>query len=249
MKNTISLLALACATLLHAQPLERDAAVYATPDPAAPVLGSLAKGTSPELAAADAPDGWMAVLAPGPHEVYVRNSDVGKNLDIRPGSSLYVAPDTSAPVIGTMEKGDRAELKGLRGDWTLYSYEDALTGFIKLATPVALATVPPAGETGSGAITGVRTPTSDVTPSGLPRFIEGRFAPTRGFIGFRHPYNFQLVDRKGSRIAYLDISRLLLTDKIENFENRIVIVYGTARKLEDHRRKGVVIDVESLHLK
>jgi len=130
MKQITLFLALASATILSAQPLERDATVYAAADPSAPVVGSLAKGTTPELAAADAPDGWLAVLVPGPHDIYVRNGDVGKNLDIKPGASLYEAPDTSSPVLGKMEAGDRAELKGLRGDWTLYSYEDPLVVFI-----------------------------------------------------------------------------------------------------------------------
>ena len=248
MKHTTLFLAFA-ATILSADPLERDATVYATADPSAPVIGSLPKGTSPELAAADAPDGWLAVLVPGPQDVFVRNGDVGKNLDIKPGSSLYVAPDTSAPVVGHMEAGDKAELKGLRGDWTLYSYEDPLTGFIKLAEPVAPnpATAQPAPIT--GATVAPRAADSDISATGVPRFIEGRFTATRGFLGFRHPYNFQLVDRNGTRIAYLDISRLLLTDQIQNFEDRLVIIYGTARRLEDKRRKGVVIEVESLHLK
>ncbi|HEY5552617.1 MAG TPA: hypothetical protein VIK52_12060, partial [Opitutaceae bacterium] len=188
-------------------------------------------------------------LVPGPHEVFVRNGDIGKNLDIKPGSSLYVAPDTSAPVVGRMEAGDRAELKGLRGDWTLYSYEDPLTGFIKLATPIALTPVATGPSIVTGATVVPRPAGSDITPAGVPRFIEGRFTATRGFIGFRHPYNFQLMDKRGNRIAYLDISRLLLTDQIQNFEGRLVVIYGTASRLEDSRRKGMVIEVEGLHLK
>jgi hypothetical protein len=249
MKQITLFLALAAATVLPADPLERDATVYATPDPAALVIGSLPKGTSPELAAADAPDGWLAVLVPGPQDVYVRNSDVGKNLDIKPGSSLYVAPDTSAPAVGRMEAGDKAELKGLRGDWTLYSYEDPLTGFIKLSTPVSMASEPTAPSPITGASVVPRADASNISATGVPRFVEGRFTATRGFIGFRHPYNFQLVDTRGVRIAYLDISRLLLTENVQNFEDRIVIIYGTASRLEDKRRKGIVIEVESLHLK
>jgi hypothetical protein len=249
MKQITLFLALASATILSAQPLERDATVYAGPDPTAPVVGSLRRGTAPELAAADAPDGWLAVLVPGPHDVFVRNGDVGKNLDIKPGSSLYAAPNTSAPVVGRMETGDRAELKGLRGDWTLYSYDDPLVGFIKLAVPSALAPVQGAPAPITGVQIAPRTDSSDVTPSGLPRFVEGRFTSTRGILGFRHPYNFQLVDKRGNRIGYLDISRLLLTENVQNFEDRIVIIYGTARRLQDARRKGVVIEVESLHLK
>ena len=249
MKRITLLLALVTTLAAYADPLGRDATVYAQADPASTVLGTLTKGTSPELASADAPEGWLAVLVPGPHDVYVRNGDVAKSLDIKVGSSLYIAPDTSAPVVGTMEAGDHAEVKGLRGDWTLYTYDDPLVGFIKLATPV---TVAPVTDAPSGPTTGVEVPRpigGDVTPSGIPRFIEGRFKPTRSFLGFHHPYNFQLVDKHGDRIAYLDISRLLLTDKVENFEDRLVIVYGTVHKLVDARRKGIVIDVESLHLK
>lgn len=248
MKHILILLALALATFLNAAPLERNATAYASPDESAQVLGSLAKGIWPELAAADAPKGWIAVLVPGPHEVYVRNSDVGKNLDIKPGASLYAAPDISAPVLGKMERGDHAELSGLRGDWTLYKFTDAVTGFIRLASPaLAAAAAAPA----PAAPASVQSASSGFDPgSGLiPRFFEGRFSPTRGFIGFRHPYNFQILDNRGSRFAYLDVSRLLLTDRIENYEDRIVIVYGTARRLVDSRRKGIVIEVESLHLK
>ncbi len=248
MKHTLILFALASATLLPAAPLDRDATVYASPDPSSPVVGSLAKDTWPELAAADAPTGWMAVLVPGPHEIYVRNSDIGKNLDIKPGSALYAAPDTSAPVLGRMERGDRAELKGLSGDWTLYKYEDPVTGFIKLSTPVASAQASPSPAPVPATVQ-TASPAFDPGSASIPRFFEGRFTSTRGFIGFRHPYNFQILDNRGSRFAYLDISRLFLTERIENFEDRIVIVYGTARRLEDSRRKGIVIEVESLHLK
>ena len=246
MKLPTLILALAAAAVLSADPLERDATVYAQPDPASSVLGTLPKGTSPELAASDAPDGWLAVLVPGPHEVYVRNGDLGKDLNIKTGSSLYIAPDTSAPVIGTMESGDRAELKGLRGDWTLFSFNDPVKGFIKLAAPIALTPAAPAQASGAQP---PRPAGSDITPSGMPRFLEGRFKPTRSFLGFHQPYNFQLVDKNGDRIAYLDISRLLQTDKIDNYDDRLVIVYGTAHKLEDAHRKGIVIEVESLHLK
>ena len=82
----------------------------------------------------------------------------------------------------------------------------------------------------------------------MPRFYEGRFAATHGFLGYHPPYNFQLLDSSGSHFAYLDVSRLLLTDKIDLFLDRIVIVYGTARAINPTATKRV-IEVESLHLK
>jgi hypothetical protein len=83
----------------------------------------------------------------------------------------------------------------------------------------------------------------------VPRLAEGRLAATRGVQGTRPPPPPQLADPNGVRTAYLDISRPVLTENVQNFEDRLVIVYGTASRLEDKRRKGVVMEVESLHLK
>jgi hypothetical protein len=62
----------------------------------------------------------------------------------------------------------------------------------------------------------------------------------------RRPYEFQLNDNGGERYAYLDTSKLLLTEQIDKYIDRTVVVYGTARPVPDS--KDIVIQVESLQL-
>lgn len=242
------LLATGCSALL-AEPLTRDASVYARPEPSATVLGVLATGTEPQPAlnpAEPAPFGWMAVEVAGTHELFVDNKDVGKNLDVKPGSFFYLRPDRRAPVVATMQAGDKAELANLHGNFTSYKLEKPITGYIKLSSN--LGPTGPAAPARTPVILAGPAATGEVGRASLPRFFEGRFAATQNFITYRHPYNFQLLDPTGNRFAYLDVSRLLLTDKIELYQDRIVIIYGTARTINEQGTKRV-IEVESLHLK
>ena len=93
---------------LLAEPLTRDASVYARPDPSATVLAVLPVGSEAQPATAPAeaaPYGWMAVEVAGTHELYVDNKDVAKNLDVKPGSFFYLRPDHRAPVVAAMLPG------------------------------------------------------------------------------------------------------------------------------------------------
>ncbi len=239
---------LVAVSTLCADPLARDATVYARPDPSATVLKILPAGTNPTPAAhptEPAPTGWLAVEIPGPHELYIENKDVAKNLDVKPGSFFYLRPERHAPVVATMQPSDRAELANLAGDYTSYIVDRPIVGFIKLGH--AVATVP-AAPTRPAVTVASPVATGEIGRAAMPRFFEGRLAATQNFIAYKHPYNFQLLDPAGNRFAYLDISHLLLTDKIELFLDRVVVVYGTVRTLNQEGSKRV-IEVESLHLK
>ena len=241
-------LVLVATASLGAQPLTRDATVYARPEPSATVIKVLPAGTTPAAAtspAEPAPVGWLAVEVAGPHELYVDNKDVGKNLDVKAGAFFYLRPDRRAPVVATMQSGDAAELANLVGDYTSFRVEKPIVGYIKLASSVASV---PAVPTRPAVIVSGPAATGDIGRAAMPRFYEGRFAATQNFITYKHPYNFQLIDSTGNRFAYLDISRLLLNDKVELFLDRVVVIYGTARTLNQEGTKRV-IEVESLHLK
>jgi hypothetical protein len=232
-----------CLGVLAAQPLGRDATVYAAPEPDAPTLGLLAAGTTPKVAAdVPAPTGWQPVLLAADYEVFVRNADVGKNLEIKPGAPLRLSPDLAAPVVGAMPRESKAELRGLRGDWTLFRLETELVGYVKL--PAGAPAVTPAFVTTPA----VAPVTGDAeAASGVSRTFEGRLAATRNFLNFRHPYAFQLLDANGNRFAYLDVGRLLLTEPIENYLDRTVMVRGLVRRLDN--RFGIVLEVESMQLR
>ena len=83
--------------------------------------------------------------------------------------------------------------------------------------------------------------------STLPRFFQGKFVSTRSAFKPRRPYNWALNDDAGVRYAYLDVSKLLLTEQIEKYIDHVVVVYGAGKSVPG--TKDIVIEVESLQLK
>ncbi|GAB1490156.1 hypothetical protein MASR2M8_26150 [Opitutaceae bacterium] len=115
--------------------------------------------------------------------------------------------------------------------------------------PVAAAPVPAAAR-GTHTNPGQAAPMvnlGDGGTSALPRGFQGRFVSTRNPLRPRRPYDYQLTDERGERYAYLDTSKLLLTEQIDNYLNRTVAVYGAAKPVPGTR--DIVIEVESLQLR
>lgn len=83
--------------------------------------------------------------------------------------------------------------------------------------------------------------------STLPRQFAGRLVSTRRAFAPRRPYDYALNDDAGKRYAYLDISKLLLTEQIEKFIDHSVVVFGAAKAVPGG--KDIVIQVETLQLK
>jgi hypothetical protein len=260
---------------LHAAPLAGSTAAHTRPDESAPVITVLAAGTDPvPSASATAPAGWTAVELSGPFEAFVQRKDLLKSLDVRPGASLYRAPDATSGAIAVAEKGDPVSIIGLHGKWTQVRLEKKLTGYIHAAgatalppvvTDVAPAPAPapahtdpapapfvpaPVGASARGvAAGGEGVPVVGLggTSASLPRYYQGKFVSTRSPFHPRRPFDWALVDNANKRIAYLDISRLLLTEQIESYADHAVVVYGETRPSPDG--KDFVIAVESLQLR
>ena len=245
-----------------AAPLASTTAVHARPDSASPAVTVLKAGTEPTIAA-DAPQGlppgWQAVELAGPHEVYLHGKDLTKNLEIKPGAEFRTQPKADAPVLATYSAGDTAEITGLSGRWTQFKLSKKITGYIQTgaagttaaaATP-APAYTPPANQPAVNDTAGVsgrpapRTALGDAGSAALPRLFKGQLVASRRLIG-RAPFEFQLNDDGGVRYAYLDTSKLLLTEQIDKYIDRTVVVYGTARPVPNS--KDIVIQVESLQL-
>lgn len=265
---------------VSAATLNAPAAVHTRPDDAAPVLSVLAAGTEPAPAPdalATTPAGWMAVELPGPFEAFVRRSDLMKSLDVKPGASLYRAPDTGSGILATSEKGDNITITGLHGKWTQVKLAKKLTGYIHVdasgpqAAPAPADTAaspepvsPPAAAPASATTPAPMAP-APIAPSArgaasanqpapvvntgtsLPRYYQGKFVSTRSAFRPRRPFDWALADDAGKRIAYLDTSHLLLTEQIESYANHDVLVYGATRPSPDG--KDFVIVLESLQLK
>jgi hypothetical protein len=252
MKHTFRLLCTAATGMIAlpaapAAPLPATTAIQTRPDAAAPVIGYLKAGSEP-TAVATAPDGWMAVSVAGPFNVYVLSADFTKSLDVKPGSPLYLAPKPDGGVLATAAKGDKIQITGVYGRWTRVQLDQPMVGYIHLG-PIAPAplTVTPVPETEPAPTNAPGHPANGSTP-GLAgsQFFEGRFASTHRLFLPHRPYEWQLSSPDGARIAYLDVSKLLQTEQMDQYVGRNVEVVGQAARVPG--TKDLVISVERLQL-
>jgi hypothetical protein len=266
-------LLLAFAGRALAAPLTETTAVHTKPDAQSPIVTYLKAGAEPATAAgtlASTPAGWMAIELPGPFEGYVENKDLTKSLDVKPGANIRQQPKVDAGVLAVAVKDDKTTITGLHGKWTQVSLEKKLVGYIRLggsagyvppiATAPATSTPPPSGGTFSPAPVspnayGVGGPgqaapmvnLGDGGASSLPRQFVGKFVSTRRPLAPRRPYDWALNDDAGKRYAYLDVSKLLLTEQIEKYIDHGIVVYGVMKTTNEG--KDLLIVVESLQLK
>jgi hypothetical protein len=248
----LSFAVLSLAIALSAAPLMETTAIHPQPDANTPAIGYLKAGTEPLAAAsATAPEGWIAVELPGPHEAYVSNNDFSKSLDVRPGAAIRQMPKADAAVITTMHDGDKVEITGLRTGWTQIKLSKNLVGYVRIGgaapAPVAVASAmtaappPPVPATAS-----LWTPISGSPPSALSRGYQGILVEAKRFllIGPRPDFDYQLNDSAGKRIAFLNVSKVLATRKLELYLDHLVNVTGVLKQTYDG--KNIVIEVESL---
>jgi len=261
----VALIALA---RVAAAPLAATTAVHTKPDATSPAISFLKAGAEPvpaPNAPSTLPAGWMAIELPGPFEAYVENKDLTKGLDVKPGVNIRVAPKSDAGVLAVAEKDDKVTITGLRGKWTQLSLEKKLLGYVNVGStapsPTAAApaaATPPAPMPPSPVAPGAHGSTTagqaapmvnlgDGGGSALPRQFAGRFVSTRRPLTPRRPYDYALNDEAGKRYAYLDISKLLLTEQIEKYIDHSVVVFGAAKNAPGG--KDIVIMVETLQLK
>jgi hypothetical protein len=265
---------LALGGVLAAAPLTETTAVHTKPDTASPAFTFLKAGTEPVAAAGmsePVPAGWMAIDVPGPFQAYVQVADLTKTLDPKPGVPIRVAPKPDGAVLATSEKDDKVTLTGTVGRWAQITLEKNIVGYIKIggtppnmtlpqvnppAAPSPTPDTPTANANANApAASTVTAPghpapavdNSDGGASALPRQFAGKFVSTRRPFTPRRPYDWALNDDAGKRFAYLDISKLLLTEQIEKYIDHPVVVFGTARPVPD--TKDIVIQVETLQLK
>ena len=273
MKTHLRLLSalLATAVAAAAAPLTATTAVHAKPDETSPAITYLKAGSEPTTvpaAVATTPAGWMAVELAGPFDGYVQNKDIMKNLDVRAGAPIYLSPKVEGGEFTTMDKVDKADITGLHGKWTQVRLQKKITGYIRVgglpgylppiatnpatsitnAPPLDAAPVTPVayGVTTAGRPAPMLN-LGDGGSSTLPRLFQGKFVSTRNPFRPRRPFDWALNDDAGERYAYLDVSKLLLTEQIDKYTDHVVVVYGAAKSVPG--RKDIVIEVESLQLK
>jgi len=247
--------ALVLGVTLGAAPLMETTAIHSQPDSAAPSIGYLKAGTEPTPAPnVTAPDGWMAVSLPGPFEAYVANRDLSKDLNVHPGAALRQRPEADAPVLATMQDGDPIEITGLRPGWTQVKLSRDIVGYIRIGGAPAMpapgasaALLPPPPAAAPGFAPPPAPPGAG--PAAIPHTYQGMLTATHRLllIGPRPDYDYELDSIEGKRIAYLDVTKIQATIKLETDVDEPVTVRGVIRQTDDG--KNLVIVVESLDVK
>jgi len=239
-----------------AETLATDTAVFAQTDPQSPVLARLKAGTTVTIVG-EAPTGWRRVEVHGPFEAYVHKHDLTKGLDVRVGANIYAAPRKDAFLLTVAAPGDKAEITGLRGDFSQVRLDKKLQGFIALGETANTPSEKPVMFTLPSPAVAAPAPGSVTTPgrpvqltgntADMPRLFAGKLVLARRvLLNPNPPYDYQLTDATGRRFAYVDTHRLLLSDKIEAYLERGITITGTVRNTVDG--KDLVIAAESLQL-
>ncbi len=235
--------------------LAADAAVFAAPDAKSAVIARLKAGTAITPLSGGAVPGWRRIELDGPFTGYAHNRDITKSLTVREGGSIHVAPRADSPVLTIAGQDDRTDVTGLApgGEWCQIEVRKPLVGFIATGevanTPAgtpAPVIFPVPAPAPSGPIAGRPAPVTGGTAD-LPRIFQGRLVPAATLLNRNPVYDHQLVDDNDHRIAYVDLKRVVLNDRLENFLNRLVTLTGTLRSTVDG--KELVIAAESLQVK
>jgi hypothetical protein len=251
-KLALAAAAVTGAAALNAATLSVATAVQSQPDAASAVIVVLPAGSeqpTPTDKAGIPPAGWIAVEVAGPFEGYVRNKDLSKQLDVIPGASILVAPKDGSGVLSVFEKGDKAEITGLHGSWTQVHLDKTLVGYIQVSPPAPAPAAAPAAPPVAPAAPAAAAPAAPAGDgnAGLSRLYEGTLASTKSLLLPKRPYDWQIVDASGKRIAFVDLTKLLLTDQIENYAGHGVVVLGSLEPVQGS--DDLVIRVVGLRLK
>ena len=80
----------------------------------------------------------------------------------------------------------------------------------------------------------------------LPRLVQGVLVANKRLllVGPRPAYDYQLNDSNGKRIAFLEVTKVLPTLKMELYVDRFVTVSGVISQTDDWR--NLVVQVETL---
>ena len=203
-KLILAAAALTGGAALNAATLSVATAVQSKPDASSPVIAVLPAGADmPTLSdkAGAAPPGWVAVDMAGPFQGYVRNKDLTKQLDILPGSSIYLSPKEDTAPFATYDKGDKADITGLHGKWTQITLQKSIVGYIQAEAAASVSSAPVAASPApapapSGPTSVAPEPSAPTDDAGLSKLFEGTLTGTRTLLMPKKPFDWQIVDAK-----------------------------------------------------
>ncbi|MBN2068887.1 MAG: hypothetical protein JW739_04545 [Opitutales bacterium] len=152
---------------------------------------------------------------------YIEGSTVGFGNKPEEGTPVYMEPNTESAVLTTIEAVDEVSFTEL-SDWTEITIRKPLPLYFQASWLRETAPPPP--------------PAVDIA-----RYYEGWIVKSTGFFS-APPYEYELRDHRGNRIAYLDVSALVLHYPLEQKLKQHVRIYGVCTPLG----KELVIQARTL---
>lgn len=255
---------------VHLQPSENAPVIARLAAGESPVFTD----ARPPLTSAQREAGWRAVSIMRNFSGYAHRSDVTKDLSLRPGAGIYVSRERDeSQLLTKVERNDVVEVTVISGQWATVSIRKPVVGFIREPVgeetpepPPAVVAMeeplfiepeeipvqtppPPAPETEAprrrpAPAPGPATSGTELREDTTLRIFEGVLASSRSFLRAPSPYPYQLLDRSGRRIAYLDLNRMLMTVPMEEAIGTNFLVFGKAEPIPN--RRDFVIRVEHM---
>ncbi len=252
---------------LYEQP-DVQAAVVAKASPDDPRLAE----TRPVFAEAKAALGWQVGTFELKTTGFVADENIGKDLLPVESALVRAGPRESAPVLGTVVGGEPAEVLDNGAFWKLRLTVARPVYFLPATTPALPPAKEPMERTQAAAANIREKPVVDrASPPGStaparaqettslsaePR--EGDLSPatgyegflkrTSGFLGlFRPPYPFALENAQGRRLAYVDVSDVILPGSLKDYLDERVTLHGT--RIKDSDSGEWVIQARNLRIK
>lgn len=263
-----SLVASAGAEILRS---DEAVSVHLRPATDSPVLGELEPGARLRTPGANIVlgpeqerEGWRPIAFQAELRGFVHRRFLTKDLEVRPGASIYHERDASPEFLLTeVSRNDAVNVGRLSGDWADVRLNKTIPAFIRYRAPAVAEAAPapaseepeedfairdePARAEAVPSLGPVITTREAIPTDGSMRLFQGYLSQPRSFLGRQHPYPYQMVTERGNRIAYLDLSRLLITTPLENLMHYRFEFYGRAKQIED--RRDFVIEVENMRMR
>jgi hypothetical protein len=209
-------------------------------------------------AALRAEEARRAAVAGEPSLVWVATDAISASGELAPGTPLRSAADATAAPVGVFRAGESFAIQRIDGDWTQIRVFPAS----RSAAPAPAPAPAPVGEAAPVPVAVVAVPSAPTLPSAesqkewvsRPTLLPGDYNPVRtfsgtlekvrGFIWTMPPAAYELIDKDGYRVAFLDLKDLLKTVDIESSLGRQVQVSGRVEAVR--RGRDVLMKVETL---
>lgn len=244
---------------------QRPVVLYSQPDRNSPVIGTATftdelRHQSKPVANTPAEEFWFSTERPTSVSGYVRNRDLGKDLNIKEGSPIRRTANPESDILFHWEKGNVANFGDVSGHFTQVSTERPVTIYYQaLPPPVSRPAAQPASATTPQtppppARINPATPKTAPEPKGdgqpiappvtsyrllteLPEnpertlYFVGTFRPYRSIIQVRRSYRFELIGSDNQRIAFVDMDKVTSAQTLNRYFHKKVLISGTLQKI------------------